>query len=447
MSLRERLTNWVREIPRRELWIVGAAMLTSFLLVAGYVVVRHGDPLAGDELDYNIMGQFFAKGKLWWGTQPFGNPHPTAWKTPIYPAWIGFWYSVLGSSPTRVELVQAFIAPISVALTWILARRLFSPRIAIAAAIVVAVFPFAWEYYGLLFSEALAIPVTLLTLIAFLGYKSISPARAMAVGALIGVGMLIRPTSVFLFAGVLVAFWIAMGFKRGVGLTALAAVVAALCIAPWTIRNAVEFNAFLPLSVQDGALAGTFNDDAANDPTYPYAWRPVPKGQAWVYAQKNKVNDAELRNRLRKIGTDYIKDHPGSLVKAYFWNGITRTWDIRRPARAMNEVPYEGRSKPVSAVGLGMYYLLLPLAIFGLWRLRSRKDLLLPVIAMAFASSVVFTVDGGTRYRATLEPLIVILACCAVFLPRRSETANGDFVQPSALPSTTPAASVPSRTL
>jgi hypothetical protein len=41
--------------------------------------------------------------------------------------------------------------------------------------------------------------------------------------------------------------------------------------------------------------------------------------------------------------------------KAFFWNGITRFWDIRRPARALNEVRFEGRSRVLTWVGLVMY--------------------------------------------------------------------------------------------
>jgi len=50
----------------------------------------------------------------------------------------------------------------------------------------------------------------------------------------------------------------------------------------------------------------------------------------------------------------------------------------------------------------------------GLWRLRRRRELVLPVLAMALAASVVFTVAAATRYRLPLEPLIVILACAAL---------------------------------
>ena len=87
--------------------------------------------------------------------------------------------------------------------------------------------------------------------------------------------MLIRPSSIFVFAGVLAAWVLAAGWRRGHRLDGARRVaVAALTVLPWTIRNyVVSDGALIPISVQDGAAYGTFNDEAANDPACPYAWR------------------------------------------------------------------------------------------------------------------------------------------------------------------------------
>jgi hypothetical protein len=229
------------------------------------------------------------------------------------------------------------------------------------------------------------------------------------------VAMLIRPSSVFLFAGVLASFALAIGLRRGMLLTALSVAAAVLVIAPWTIRNYIQFDAFLPLSVQDGGtIAGTFNSDSANDPRYPFAWRCCSPSLRDVFSRRNAVDDAELAQKLRSRGFDYIKDHPSSLAKAFYWNGLTRLWDVRRPAWALNETKPQGRSRKVAAVGLGMYYVFLALALLGLWRARRRREVVVPILALALAASIVFTVEAATRYRTPLEPLIVVLACSAL---------------------------------
>ena len=198
--------------------------------------------------------------------------------------------------------------------------------------------------------------------------------------------------------------------------------VAVLVIAPWTVRNAIVLHGFVPISLQDAALYGTFNATSAHDPVFPYAWRREPPSAAALFDPHHPLPDVTLRAKLIHLGESYISAHPESVPAAFFWNGLSRLWDIRRRSRALAEVPFEGRSRLVTNLGLDAYVLLLPLALLGLWRARRRRSLVLGVLAIALGASIVFTVDAGTRYRATLEPLIAILACAGVLgagAPRR----------------------------
>lgn len=402
------------EVPSSELRLVAAAMALTVAIVVAYVALIRPDGLPGDQGEYHSEGIFFTEGKLWWSTLPFGEAHASAWKAALYPAWVGIIYELLGPSPTKVELIQALVlAPLSVALAWLLARHLFGARVAIWSALAVAVFPLAWEPFGLLYPEALAIPLTTLVLLLSLN-RTPRAGLAVATDLVIGVTLLVRPTSFFLLAGVVVAWVIASGWRRGLGLTALCAGMAALVVLPWTIRNTVVNDGdVIPISVQDAAAYGTFNEDAANDPVYPYAWRPLISEMPAVF-EGPPVSDAAVRSGAQEAAFDYIGEHPFSLVEAFYWNGLSRLWDVRRPARAIDEVAFEGRSEAVTAAGLAMYYVALPLALFGLWRHRHRREIVLPVLAIALAASVVFISASGTRYRAPLEPLIAILAVAAV---------------------------------
>jgi 4-amino-4-deoxy-L-arabinose transferase-like glycosyltransferase len=416
----EDLRSFYASIPRRERLAVAAAMAIALALVVVYVVATRPNSLAGDQREYHDMAVLFTQGKPWWGFAPSGIEHASAYRPPAYPLWAGFWYEVLGANTTRLLLVQSLLAPLTVLLSWVMARRLFGPRAALATAFVVAVFPLVWEWFGLLYTEALAIPLMVLTLLLFLE-RPPSPKLAAGVGALMGLAMLIRPTSVFVFAGILAAFVIAAGWRRGALLTAASVGVAALVILPWTIRNFVVTDEFVPLSAQDAALHGTFNDLSANHPTAPYAWQPSTPEVEALLRKNPEISDAEYRSELIDLGTEYIGDHPLSVVEAFYWNGLTRFWDVRRPGNALDEVPFEGRSKAVTTIGLVMYYVLLPLAIVGLWRHRRRSSLVIPVLALALGASVVFTVASGTRYRAPLEPLVAMMAVAA-FIPPRTET-------------------------
>lgn len=409
-ALRTRAVQFFADVPRSERWFLGAAMLTAAGVVVAYVLVTRPHELAGDEIFYDEQARFFADGMLWWSTSPFQIPHPSAWKAPGYGAWAGFWYTVVGESPTRLALVQSLLAPVTVLLTWILARRLFGPRTAIAAAFAVALFPLVFEYYGLLFPEALAIPLAMAVLVLAIG-RAPTTTLAMVTGFALGANLLVRPTAFFLLAGVAAAWVVATGWRRGLGLAAVSGLVAVLVIVPWTVRNTLTDEiGFIPISVQDGAAYGTFNEDTASDEDFPWAWRAFPRGYEEVLDLDDPVSDAEFRSRAQDAAFDYIGEHPTSLAEAFWWNGLGRFWDLRPPDAALEEVAFQGRSEPLRAIGLGMYYLVLTLALIGLWRARRRLDVLAPVVALAIVASLAFTVIAGTRYRAPLEPLLVILA-------------------------------------
>lgn len=411
-----RAREFVIGLPRGERWAIAGLLVLSAAVVLAYVAIRSPIHLAGDMPEYDREGVFFTEGKLWWTTLPFGVAHAGAWKAPAYPAWVGVWYELLGASPARVAIVQALLlAPLGVLLTWLLGRRLLGPAVGLGAAAIVAVLPLVWEYYGLLYPEALAVPAALLLYLLFVE-RPPTVKLAIAVGVVAGVGLLIRPSSLFVFAGILAACVLAAGWRRGGVLTALAGAVCVLTVLPWTIRNyVVTDGALIPISVQDGAAYGTFNDESANDPVYPYAWRFALRNPPAVL-QGQPVDDGELRSKLQQAAFDYISDHPLSVLEAFYWNGLSRFWDVRRPAHAIDEAEPEGRSKALAIVGMALYYLLLPAALLGLWRLRRRRTLVIPLLAMALAASVVFTVASATRYRAPFEPLLAILAVAA-FVP------------------------------
>jgi 4-amino-4-deoxy-L-arabinose transferase-like glycosyltransferase len=417
-----RLSAWSGgdELRRSELtWLLGAIALGLALRLAYALITRHG-VLGVDEADYDQSARLAAEGHWLWFTPPYNQAHPSLWKAPGYPVWTGLIYTVLGPGPTKAIVLQTLLGPLVILMTWLLARRLFGPRAAIVAAALAALYPHMWQWEASLHPEALALPLALGFYLAVLG-RDPTPRRAVAAGLLLGVSLLVRPTSLALLALPVAAWWAARGTRRGLGMAAVTAVVAVAVVAPWTVRNAVKYDAFVPISVQDAAISGTFNDDAANDHDNPWSWRVFVRRDRDVIAHKRP--DAEFRRVLQDRAFDYIREHPGSVPKAFFWNGLARTWDIWRPSKVLGQARFEGRSRAVEAVALGMYWVLLAFALAGLWRHRDRRDVVAGVLALALASSVLFTIAAATRYRVPLEPLVVIMAC-SLLAPRAQITGR-----------------------
>lgn len=412
--MKGRMPSWAGEPPpaRRELAWVLAAMALAVIARLAYVVATRGHVLAGDEIGYHQTAVLATQGHWFWTECCFGVPHESLQKAPGYPAWLSLWYVVLGPRPDVVMGIQALLAPLTIGLTWLLGRRLFSPVVGVAAAFVAAIAPNVWQYDVLLYSEVLATPLTLLLALLVLD-RGVDRRRVLAVGALLGVALLVRPSSVFLFAGVLVAWWVVAGARRGIAYTAAAAGVAALVVAPWTVRNLmVEPDRFTPISIQSSAAFGTFNEDAASDPVWPYKWRPDTPVTRKLLAGP-PLDDAALADALDAATRAYIVDHPLSVPQAFWWNGVSRLWDVRRPQRAIDTAAFEGRGRAIATAALIGYWAMAPLALVALWQARRRTALVAPLLAVALAASVVYTADGGTRYRAPLEPVIVVLACAS----------------------------------
>ena len=414
------------EVARREVVLLLAAVALGLALRVAYVLVTYDHTLAGDEPEYYLEGLRATEGRWFWTDRPFGIPHAGMWKSPGYPAWVSVVYLVLGVGVGKLLLVQTVVlGPLVILLSWLLARRLFDSRVAVAAAFAGALYPHMWQWEGRLYPEALALPLGIVLLLLVLE-RVPTPRLAVAVGVVLAASLLVRPTAFFFLPGIAVAWWMAAGLRRGTLMLGLSVLVMVVLIAPWTARNYRVADDFIPLSMQDSAAYGTFNDDAAGDPRSPYAWRVRTAREEELFSGP-PIPDAEFRSELQRRALDYIKAHPESLPKAFFWNGLSRTWDIRRPAYAIDEVAFEGRNRTVSVVGIASYYVLLLGALIALWRLRARRTLVLPLLAMALAASVVFTSAAATRYRLPLEPMIMVLACTVLVssIDRRRRSAGG----------------------
>jgi hypothetical protein len=403
-------------VGRRELGVLAAAIAVGIGIRLAYVLLTHDHMLSGDEADYDSMGRFAADGHFLWGTSPYGIAHATFWKAPGYAAWVGLIYAVFGKDPDAALVVQAVVlAPLSIGATWLLGRRLFTPAVGLAAACVVAVYPNAWQFEVRLFSESIVTPLTLGVLVAVLAADVVGVRRALLVGVGLGLALLVRPSSVLLVPPIAVMWWGRPSVRAGLGRIAATLLAAVLVVTPWALRNHhLDPDHFVPISAQSAAAYGVFNDDAAHDADHPWAWRPQTRRDTDMLTAPH--SDGDIYATLSHRVVEYVRAHPSSVPKAFFYNGILRLWDLRSPTDALAEVAPQGRTGWVAKAGLAMYWPLLALALAGtalLWR-AGRRRLVLALAALALATSVVYIGDAFTRYRAPLEPLIAVLAMSAV---------------------------------
>lgn len=165
----------------------------------------------------------------------------TTFRPPGYPFFLAGIYALTEFEQRFmwVRLIQCALGALSAPLTALLASALgLKRREAVAAGVVMAIYPILWMYPIALASENLFIPLVIASLLGILwAAKKSSPGWGVIPGMLLGTAMLTRSV-LFLFV-LLAAVWMArFGLSRWRGSLVMVLVAFGLCL-PWAVRNSL----------------------------------------------------------------------------------------------------------------------------------------------------------------------------------------------------------------
>ena len=198
---------------------------------------------------------------------------PTSAYSPGLPLFLAAVYTLVGGEDVRLaRILLALLGSASVALTYLLGRRLAGPAAGLVGAGAVAVYPALLEYQGLLLTEPLAAFLLVAGVLAFLRAEDEQRIRWwVAAGGLLGALSLVR-AEYLAVALLLPLLGLVRRRRRGLRAAATPAMVmlaaTAVVVAPWTIRNAVELDRFVPVSTGGGKALyiGTYLDADGDGP-------------------------------------------------------------------------------------------------------------------------------------------------------------------------------------
>ena len=404
----------------------GALVMLALVLRLLYVDATPGYQLRHDARDYELHAQSVAVGEGYSRHVAYGRP--TAFRPPGYPYFLAGVYRVAGveraPQPRRVHaarIAQAFVGTAVVALIGAVAVMLWGWGTGLAATALGAIYVPLITVGGAVMSEPLFAVAMLAALLAALVHRR-SPHRyrfAILSGVLAGLAVLTRANGIVLLVPLAFAVWDGRPRRAwpsvGPALALLAAAV--LTVTPWTIRNATQLHAFVPVSTQLGSsLAGTYNDAARTDPDDPGAWRSVKHvpEYAALWRQVRTTPEAVLDKRLRAASWRYIGDHPSYVAVVGFWNTL-RMLDLdgqRRWRATAATITVDSRW---ADRGVRCFWLFALLALAGAaTRAARRTPLFVWAIPVLLFASVVFLAVETPRYRTALDPFVVLLAAVAV---------------------------------
>jgi Dolichyl-phosphate-mannose-protein mannosyltransferase len=310
---------------------------------------------------------------------------------------------------------MALLGTILVLLIGLLGRAIAGDIVGWLAAALAAIYPNLWVNDGLIMSETVTGVVTVATLLfAIRMLRRPSWRNALATGVFAGLATLGRAELV-LFVPLLVipvAFLARMGARRAVALAAVGCAGAAIVVGPWVGYNLARFDARTFVSTNDGiALVGSNCDHVY----YGSATGLTLLAPPCLDSQGLVGDESVLSKVYRTRAFDYMKAHEAR-VPVVVAARIGRTWSVFRPFDMLFFNLGEGRERWVTALGLWAYYPLLLLGTAGAivaWRRSARVTWVLfgPAIASTVGVAVTY---GQTRFRAAVEPSIVVLAAVAI---------------------------------
>jgi len=194
-------------------------------------------------------------------TQPASNYSPGL---PLFAAGV---YRITGGAQERtMRLLLALIGTLGVLFTYLIGRRLSGPAAGLIGAAAVAIYPALLEYQGMLMGEPLAATLLSGAVLATLwaaGRGDSTRASWLLPGALFGALALVRPEylGVALLVSLVVLTTDAKDEWRGsLARAAIMLAGVAIVIVPWTVRNAIALDRFVPISTGAGQVlfAGTY---------------------------------------------------------------------------------------------------------------------------------------------------------------------------------------------
>lgn len=410
--------------------------------------------LMGDSRGYDAWGRTIAAGQ-WVGTEVF-------YQAPLYPYFLGLVYAVLGHDLLAVRLIQAVLGAAACVALGDAVSRLVSPRAGLIAGLMLACYPPAIFFDGLIQKSVFDLLFVTLSLAVIARVVTNRRRRHwLLLGLCMGALALTRENALALIA--VVALWAAVrrpvcteppapgGARRVVREqrfpsssrwlpVLMFAGGVAVALAPAIVHNAVVGAGWYLTTSQFGSNLYIGNNPQA-DGSY-MSLRPgrgspeferLDATELAEEASGRRLTPAEVSRYWTGRTLGYVTEQPGDWLallarKARLLISSTEIIDTE------SQESHESYSMVLRLLGAVWHFgVLLPLAIVGmgwLWQDHGRLGVVFALTAAYAASVVLFYVVA--RYRLPVVPLLIVFAAAGVdgLLARWRQRRQGEPAMP-----------------
>ncbi len=388
------------------LLILLLTLLPRLAVLCGIAAKYPATPLFSRGLEMGLLARSLVQGHGL--SSPFGFPAaqiptgPTAFIAPGYPLLIAAVFRIFGTYSFTSELViialQIALNLLTIALILHLARTVFNSQVAILAGLLWACSPPLIFMPTIFWDTSLATAlITGLLALALRIRRTPTPAAWLFLGAYCAVAALITPALLLVLLAV--TLWLAWHTRPGSN-ALLAALAFAVVFAPWPLRNARVFHAFIPLRTTVGFELWMGNRPAATG----YLDESLfPTFNPQELSDYNRFGEVAYTGIKSHLALRFIGEHPAAFLHltalrtARFWLGTgTLAGSPFFPLHAVL----------TSTLGL--------LGLALLFRSRRRAPAVLLTLPLLLFPLPYYITHAEFRYRLLIDPLLTLLAAHAL---------------------------------
>jgi 4-amino-4-deoxy-L-arabinose transferase-like glycosyltransferase len=356
------------------------------------------------------------------GTFGFLPDVPSAYTQPLYGWFLAALYFPFGRSWLAVGLAQTIVAVATALVVFEIGRRLRSPGVGVAAALLATLHPYVVWHDVHANREVLdGLLLALLVLLALIAYELESPGWAAVTGVVAGLAILgnVRLAALPLVLALFVAWRMRPGGRAFFAFVALVG-AAALVVTPWVVRNEVEVGCYAlttdtralwkanNLNTRDVLDRGGWIDDVPEFPGAP-PW-PELAADLTLAGQPTRVDECAQMRLYRERVVDFWREHPEEKARLA----------VQATRMLWNPFPVETDSSDAGLVGSvrdfvepAFVIFLYAAAIAGLFVAPGRL-VALALLLFAYNTLAAMLFAGATRYRVPWDFLLALLAAFAL---------------------------------
>jgi 4-amino-4-deoxy-L-arabinose transferase-like glycosyltransferase len=406
--------RWLARASSRR-WSPHLALFGLALALRGawvLAVVRKGMAF-NDSIVYHTTALSLRSGH---GYTPFTGG-PTARWPPGYSTLLGGLYWSIEAKPIVGELANAVIGAVTVVLLMLAVERAVDRTTAIVAGTILAVLPGPILWTDVIVSETLYTALFVAMLLVCVRARP-TWRWTLAIGVVIGMAALVRGEALTWALLPVVLWW--REIPRRQLAKRFGAIVATVIVllAPWTIRNAVVMDAFVPIATNASqTMWSGHHAGATGGQTYPSA-EFGKRYDGLGVAQRELQSSRDLRNEA----IEYMATHPVreleliplKLIHLNRGDSYALDW-VNDPSGDQVPPLSQIAVERIGVIADAGYFGLLALTLLGIV-LLGRRFWSLPigrVIATSFVTMLFlygFLYYGNYRYRLPYEPMMVVVA-------------------------------------